>query len=392
MTPLQGTSRKRVFFHVGAPKTGTTYLQNTLFDNRGLLAEHGVLYPYGDRGQSFRSMQDFRGVGWSGHGPDRFAGEWKVVADRIRDWSGPTVVVSNELLGGSKTERIAKGLESVGPAEIHVVFSARDFARQLVSDWQEHIKHKHTVTLEKFVDDLIELGLDAPKPFGHMFWGMHDAAYVLGRWAEFVPVDRIHVVTVPQADGPRDALWQRFCLVVGLDPSTYPPTTRRTNPSMGVAETELVRRMNPDLKKMDPGSYDALVRLFLAEDVLGGHSAKLTLPPGRLEWVTDRSHQLIEQLKVAGYHVVGDLQELIPAPHPETDFVSPTSLTDADLGPAAIRAATALLRHGGRQRARNRELKAALAKASTPWRPSVPEPLKAAPGSLRAATRRLLSR
>ena len=66
-------------------------------------------------------------------------------------------------------------------AEVHLVFTARDIARQLVSDWQEHIKHKHVVTLERFVDDLVELGIDAPRPFGQMFWGLHDPARVLGR-------------------------------------------------------------------------------------------------------------------------------------------------------------------------------------------------------------------
>ena len=34
-----------------------------------------------------------------------------------------------------------------------------------------------------------------------------------------------------------------------------------------------------------PGrSYDALVRLFLAEKVLGGGSTRLTLPPDQLDW------------------------------------------------------------------------------------------------------------
>ncbi len=178
---------KRVFFHVGAPKTGTTYLQNVLFKNRELLAANGVLYPYDDAGQSFRSMQDFRGAGWAGGRAAEFRGEWEAVAGRARGWDGSTVILSNELLGGSSAERIARGLRTVEPAEVHVVFSARDFARQLVSDWQEHIKHKHTVTLEQFVDDLIEFGLDAPQPFGELFWGMHDATYVLARWGALVP-------------------------------------------------------------------------------------------------------------------------------------------------------------------------------------------------------------
>ncbi len=351
---------KRIFFHVGAPKTGTTYLQNVLYQNRATLAEHGVLYPYTDRGQSFRSMQDFRGVGWAGGSPGDFAGEWETVAERARTWSGPLVILSNELLGGSRPERIKAGVASVGPAEVHVVFTARDFARQMVSDWQEHIKHKHLVTLERFVDDLIELGLDAPAPFGELFWGMHDAAYVLRRWAGVIPPSHIHIVTVPQPGAGRDVLWRRFCAVTGLDPEAYDSVTNVANVSMGVAETELVRRMNSEVKGMAWESYDPLVRRFLAEEVLGGQSPKLALPTGRMEWVSHRSGRLIDELEKAGYPVEGDLAELVPRPADHEPYVSPTSLTEADLANAAIRAATALLRHSGRQRRRISELQQTL--------------------------------
>ncbi len=342
--------RKRVFFHVGAPKTGTTYLQHVLLQNREALAAAGVLYPYDDHGQSFRSMQDFRGAGWGSQRAHAFKGEWQQVADRAAGWTGHTVIVSNELLGGSSPERIAAGVGSVGTAEVHVIFSARDLARQLVSDWQEHIKHNHQVTLEKFVDDLIELGFDAPPPFGDMFWGMHDATYVLQRWSAVVPPERIHVVTLPPPGAPKDTLWRRFCQVTGLDPDAYDAVTSSSNPSMGVAETELVRRMNASVQGMPPENYDPLVRVFLAEQVLGGQSPKLMLPPGRFDWVTKRSRQLISELEAAGYSVVGDLDELLPRAGDHDGYVSPTELTEADLAPAAIRAATGLLQHAGRQR------------------------------------------
>jgi hypothetical protein len=341
---------KRVFFHVGAPKTGTTYLQHVLLQNKAALAEAGVLYPYDDHGQSFRSMQDFRGVGWGSQRASAFKGEWKVVADRAAHWPGDTVLISNELLGGSSTERIAVGVASVRPADVHVVFSARDFARQLVSDWQEHIKHKHTVTLEQFVDDLITLGLGAPKPFGELFWGMHDAAHVLPRWSTVIPTENIHVITLPQPGAPRDTLWRRFCEVTGIDAEAYDAVTASSNTSMGVAETELVRRMNASVQGMPAENYDPLVRILLAEQILGGGSPRLQLPPGRIDWVMARSRQLVDDLSSAGYHVVGDLDELMPQPEDHTTYVSPTELTEADLAPAAIRAAIGLLRHAGRQR------------------------------------------
>ncbi|MBA2444609.1 MAG: hypothetical protein H0V49_04685 [Nocardioidaceae bacterium] len=347
---------KRVFFHVGAPKTGTTYLQNVLFANRDTLAKEGVLYPYADAGQSFRSMLDFRDSTWAGSRPGQFAGEWDAVAGRTRDWKGHTVIISNELLGGSSPDRIAAGVASVRPAEVHVIFSARDFARQLVSDWQEHIKHKHTVTLEKFVDDLVELGLDAPEPFGELFWGMHDAAHVLKLWETVVPPADIHVVTVPHPGAPVDTLWRRFCSVTGLDPDRYESESAPANPSMGVAETELVRRMNLEVRGMSVEIYDPLVRRLLAGDILGGQSPKLMLPTSRMDWACQRSRQLIEGLREAGYAVEGDLEELMPRPADHAAYISPTEQSDADLGDAAVRASTGLLRHSGRQRRRIIEL------------------------------------
>ncbi len=361
MTGATDRSLKRVFFHVGAPKTGTTYLQSVLFRNKEELARAGVLYPYADFGQSFRSMQDFRGVGWGGSGASTFHGEWDLIAERARAWTGDTVIISNELLGGSTPQRIVKGLAAVEPAEIHVVFTARDFARQLVSDWQEHVKHKHTVTLETFVDDLIAKGLDAPAPFGELFWGMHDAAYVLQQWSQFVPVAHVHVVTVPHRDAPSDTLWQRFCAVAGLQSGRYDTSARRANASMGVAATELVRRINADVRGIPDKHYDPLVRKLLAEDILVGESPRLVLPEGRMEWVEARSRRLISELESAGYPVVGDLEELMPRREEHTGYVSPTELTEADLAPAAIRAATGLLKHGGRQRQRIEELQHAAA-------------------------------
>jgi hypothetical protein len=74
------------------------------------------------------------------------------------------------------------------------------------------------------------------------------------------------------------------------------------------------------------------------------------LPPGRMDWVLKRSQQLIDELRAAGYPVVGDLDDLLPRPADHEGYVSPTELTEAELGPAAIRAASGLLQLAGRQR------------------------------------------
>jgi hypothetical protein len=374
--PVSAEQQTRVFVHVGAPKTGTTYLQRRLFRNREALAARGVLYPYGDPGQSFRSMNDFRGTGWGANRPEHYAGEWEAVAGRVRGWGGPTAIVSNELLGNAAPDRISAGLARLGDAEVHVVFTARDFARQLVSDWQEHVKHKHTVTLDKFVDDLVRLGIDAPSPFGEMFWGLHDAARVLQRWESVVPAERIHVITLPDPSGPADALWRRFCSVTGIDPKSVPELRGRANTSMGVVETEFVRRLNKRVRRMPARDYDPLVRRKLAEGVLGNRSGRLTLPPEHVDWSVQRSRELVDVLRARGYRVVGDLEELVPRPEDHAEHVAPSTLGAKALAPVATRATVGLLRVAAKQRRQLARLRDQAAPGSQAEQPAAAAPVE----------------
>src|SRR6187549_340164 len=40
-----GPMARRVFFHIGAPKSGTTFLQTVMWENRARLEGQGLLYP-----------------------------------------------------------------------------------------------------------------------------------------------------------------------------------------------------------------------------------------------------------------------------------------------------------------------------------------------------------
>jgi hypothetical protein len=341
---------KRVFVHVGAPKTGTTFIQGVLWRNREQLADDGVLYPYATRHEHFRAMLDVRERGWGSHPPGYWRGTWEAVARRATSWSGHTVIVGNEILGGATEGQIQRLADSLEPAEVHVVFTARDLARQLVSDWQEHIKHKHTVTLEDFVDDLIDHGLDATPPFGEMFWGLHDADHVLQRWAKVIPAERIHVVTLPPPGTPGNALWQRFCEVTDLDPDRYSLQVRRTNTSLGRAEAEVVRRLNQGAQRIQGRHYDALVRVHLSSRVLSGSGGRIVLPEGRMEWVQERSRAIIDSLAQAGYDVVGDLEELVPRAEDHRGYVATSAIKPAQMLPVAVDIAGALLRLAAKQR------------------------------------------
>ncbi|MPZ61375.1 MAG: hypothetical protein GEU93_08765 [Propionibacteriales bacterium] len=362
-TPHEPPAR-RVFVHIGAPKTGTTFVQQVMWANREHLAEDGILYPYTKRGEHLRATLDLRERGWGDSSRRDFAGAWDTIAERARDWPGHTVILGHEIMGGATEPQIRRLVRSLEPAQVHVIFTARDIARQLTSDWQEHLKHRHTVTLEQFVGDLVELGHDAPKPFGEMFWGLHDAPFILRRWATVVPAERIHIVTVPQPGASGDTLWQRFCTVTGLDADRYDTDVQRTNRGLGIVEAELLRRVNRRLAQRRPRipamEYDQLVRLHLANRALAERSDRIVLPPDSMPWALDKSREMVTELRKGGYDVCGDLEELIPRPEDHENFTARTDLTGDRLLPSAVLTIAALLRIAARQKRQLRELRARL--------------------------------
>ena len=348
----------RATVHVGAPKTGTTYLQAVLWRNRQTLAASGVHYPLTRPHEHFPAALDLRGMSWGGRAHGDWEGSWDRLAARMHGIRG-SVVLSNELLGGATAEQAARLVDDLsGKAgrEVHIVFTARDLARQLASDWQEHVKHRHTVTFERFVDDLVRLGRDAPAPFGELFWGLHDAAAVLDRWSEVVPPERIHVVTVPPSGGSDPGLlWQRFARASGLAEVEVDLSVRPRNVSLGTVEAELVRRLNEVLRGRFPHPrYDELVRQLLAETVLVAPqrvspvSPRPQLPPERDGWVQARSQEMIEALQRGGFDVVGDLDELLPPPAP--DGPQPDTVDAEQLLPVALDGMAGLLRQLARAR------------------------------------------
>ncbi|MEZ5112150.1 MAG: hypothetical protein R2693_01325 [Nocardioidaceae bacterium] len=90
----------------------------------------------------------------------------------------------------------------------------------------------------------------------------------------------MHLITVPPAGGPRDALWHRFADTFGVSRELR-PHVERTNLSLGVPEVAMLRRLNELLNDALPNHYfrelvrEGLVHRFLAQTPA---RTKLTLP------------------------------------------------------------------------------------------------------------------
>lgn len=345
------TGTRVVHLHIGAPKTGTTFVQNALWHNRERLADGGLLYPLERPDEHFAMTMDIRQMEWAGRHDPAWDGTWHRIVERIEASRLPRAVVSDELLGGATPEQIRTAVDALGDTEVHVVFSARDLARAIASDWQEQVRHGHTVEYDRFVDDLVDLGRDAPAPFGEMFWDLHDPVAVLPKWADVVGADRVHVVTVPPPRAPRDLLAARIAGVLGLpaDRLQVDDDEAAANSSLGVVEAELVRRLNAqgDLPAKLTWMYAGVARLELGEWILARRPGRrpIQFPARHRDWATERARSTIEAVRAAGYQVTGDLADLIPVFEP--DDGGPAALGDRELLDAAVETlADVLLRLG----------------------------------------------
>ena len=302
-----------VYVHVGAPKTGTTYLQDTLWANRDALGAAGVLLPGGRRFAAFHAAQAIREVPWLADMPAGRRDVWDDMRRRIGEWPG-VAVLSHEFLGAATADQAATAIAALAPAEVHVVFTARDYVSQIPALWQEAVKMGAQPPLEDYVDRLLSGTKKGP-------WGMDsiDAVGVLGRWGATVPAARVHVVTVPPPGAAPGLLWQRFGEVCGIDPQRFTAPGRPANESLGVVETELMRlvaRRLPEALQPKRVRYRWL-RGYLAHEVLAGRGGQRpSLPPDAATRVRAWGEASVQTLAERGYAVHGDLGELVAATVP----------------------------------------------------------------------------
>ena len=299
-----------VHLHIGAPKTGTTYLQDRLLLNASSLSRHGVTVPATRGGRSdmfhFRAALDLLDQDWGG-APGHAKGSWDAMVKRVNRAEG-NVVISHEILAGAKPDKIAKALNDLAGNEVHVVYSARDLGRQLPAAWQESIKQGRKWPFKRFLTK-VERGQT-------WFFNAMDLPRVLSQWGAKLPPEQVHVVTVPHDRGPNgDELWLRFCRAFRIDPAWAPLDSERDNRSLGIAATTRLRQLNPRPERgvWRAPAYDHLIREVLAQEVLVTRTAiPVRLPPERYEYAEARAQVWIDHIKASGVDVIGDVEDLRP--------------------------------------------------------------------------------
>ena len=347
--PQSGTlsgSRPRIYLHIGEPKTGTSFLQRTLWSNRARLAAQGVTLPGYSHRDHNRASRDLREAPREATDPtDPWTGDWDVLTGQALR-APRAAVISDEILAACNPPQADQAVRSLLAADVHVILTVRDFAAVLPAEWQERVKCRETTGWEEWLDGVADSTPAADRRRQSWFWAVHDTLAILDMWSQHIPPDHVHVITVPQ-QGATDLLWTRFASVLGVDPGRADLTGTRTNPSLGPAEAEFLRQVNQALPAGVPDwFYTRDIKRILALDLLRSRprQAVLTLPPSRAAWAQEQAEIVVAGLRDAKYHIVGDLGELVPRPAPGS-YAAPDDQPAEQLLEAAVHATAALLQH-----------------------------------------------
>lgn len=326
----------RLVLHVGAMKSGTTFIQSRLYAHRDLLQGRGIRVPGQRRRSQVLAVQQLI----RGGGP-----MWDKHAAAVSRHDG-TSVVSMELLGPARDDVVATLRDSVD-AEVEVVLTARDLNRSIPAMWQETVQNGRSWNWRDYV-----AGARTDRPSarqagpqtepGRAFWIQQDLVRMARTWASVFGPDRVTVVTVPPPGAAPELLWSRFAGIVGpeLDGLTSAPDP---NESLGAASATAMRRLNEILDAEGlpfPQGHQLRKRLLTKQVLAARKSAEPAIGLGVLPWVVEEADAQRAGLVDLGVRLVGDWADLTPVDVPGID---PETLDDREVGDAALAGLAGLL-------------------------------------------------
>src|SRR5689334_18886796 len=132
-------------------KSGTTFLQNVLSNNRDVLRGQGVSFVGKKWREQIKAAQDVIEHGGAGQDPLAPDGPWARMVREIEEWPG-TALFSVEFFGARKVPKIEQVVAAFGETPLTVVITARDLARQIPSMWQESVQNGGQLTWQEFLE------------------------------------------------------------------------------------------------------------------------------------------------------------------------------------------------------------------------------------------------
>ena len=317
--PLDALEAGTRLIHIGPQKTGTTSIQLALFGMRQELEELGVYYPKGSHRRRRAAFSLGLPDGLRSGSPIE---PWQRLVKEVARAGDARVCVSNEDFARASDPAVIEQIvrELGGGHPVHVVLVARRLDLFLPSQWQERVKGRVRLSWEDWLG--VILGEDDTEWEHRNVWLGHDLAGLARRWLEHVEPSQLTVVVTDEQD--RTQQTRVFEQLLGLPPGTVRSDPTKSNRSLTLAETELVRAINVMWARAgwSHESYRALVAKgfvlpLVRQSPTGSGPRSAVLPDWAHARVRELSDRRVEELSALPSRIIGDLgQLLVPAREP----------------------------------------------------------------------------
>jgi hypothetical protein len=307
---------RKVFLHIGAMKTGTSYLQEILRQHKAALADDGILFP-GANGWSDQVLatKEILNLHVSPEIAHRADGAWDRLRDEILHHDGRASVVSMEFMSFARRELASKVANSLKSTEVHVILTVRDASRVIPAQWQESTQNRDVASWQEYASAVLA-GEDRDNPAWRAFQRALNIPRILRAWSKAVPPERLHVVLVPSPGSSPDQLWQRFASVIDIDPERFPPVQGARNVSLGYPSADLMRRVNAHLTDLEQSTYGRTVKRHLCKRILAARvdEPKMSMNRQLGEFSLDWNRTMADSIARHRCQVIGELTDLDVAP------------------------------------------------------------------------------
>lgn len=302
--------------------------------SRDVLAGQGVGLPLENRYEHVSTMlkplTSFEGD----EVPPRVQRALAALAARLEQAKGSRLVLTLEDLAELDAVRAGLVVDALSVFEVHLVITARDWARQIPSEWQQSVKERLVTPYRDFARAIRDRAPEAAQ-----FLARQDVPAIAARWGQALAPERVHVVAVPPSGSDPARLFELFAQVIDIDPATLEVAGGR-NPSLGYEQAETLRRVNVALgdRLMDlRREYRWAVRQLIYRGALVKQSGvPLRLPPELAAWCQEATAMQAEQLTARGYDVVGSADHLVSMPAETAELVEVSDARVAEVAVAAL--------------------------------------------------------